>query len=100
MIVRVGSRLNRINLVKLRNWTRDKWQTRWQCARLRLIEIACRQELRSLRAYIADFEYAVTTQLLLHVQVPVLHVRRAQVALNRLCRIRQREGKERWERIA
>ena len=78
---------------------RDEGQVRRQHARLRLVDVARREELRPLRADVGDFEHAAAAELPLHVHVPVLHVGRAQVALDGERRVGQREGEDRRERI-
>src|SRR4051794_30236496 len=99
VIVRVRTRLEQIDVVKTRIRPRHERQSRRQHTRLRLVNVASRQQLRAFRANVCNFEHAAAAEPSFHVEVPVLHVTGAQIALNRERRIRERKREERRKRI-
>jgi len=99
VVVGICARLQQVNVIKtgIRPW-HDR-QSRGQDTGLRLIDVARRQQLRSLGADISNFQHALFTDLSLHIQIPMLHVASAQIALDREGGVRQRQGEERRKLI-
>src|SRR6185295_11130233 len=76
-----------------------KWESRRQHARLRLVDVARRQQFGSFRADVSNFKHVPLAKLSFDVEIPMLHVARAQIALNRKRGVRQREREERRKRV-
>src|SRR5215203_4837568 len=99
VVIRIGTRLEQVNVIKARIRPGHEWQSRWQDTRLRLVDIPSRQQLGPFRTYISHFHHTVAGELPFDVEIPMLHVPRAQVTLNSERGVRQRKREERWKRI-
>src|SRR3989442_14572091 len=94
MVIRISAGLEQVDVVEPRIRARHEGQSRWQDTGPGLIYIARRQQLRSFGADVGDFQNSVAAELPLHIEIPVLHVGRAQVTLNSECRVGQWKREE------
>src|ERR1700730_2535008 len=81
-----GRRLELIDIEKRaargRKWSIVKRSRRGHPGIRRLVDVAIAEELRTVRTDVTNFQHAVLKQLALHVQIVVLDIRRAQIAID------------------